>query len=184
MKRSAYLLLCLALMAFAWQAGGCTAYDVAMEERNVGDWANDNKIALTIEKDFLNDDQVKYLDFDAYSYEGRVYIVGEYESRTQVDRAVQIARAVEGVRTVTTYVLPKRAQDHCGTADNLEIYAKLKKKLVADEDIWSTNIDIETIQCNVVLLGIVGTSREKTLAYQHAESVPGVRSVKSYLMVK
>lgn len=184
MQRLASFSSAFVLLAAIWAASGCTVYDVAMEERNVGDWANDNAIAITIEKDFLNDDQIKFLDFDAHSYEGHVYIVGEYESRSQVDRAVQIAKGVDGVRQVTTYVLPKREQDYCGTTDNLDIYASVKKALVADKNIWSTNIDIKTVQCNVVLLGIVGSAQEKSLAYNHAKAVEGVRSVKSYLTVK
>jgi hyperosmotically inducible protein len=172
------------LLALGLLANGCTAYNVAVEERSVGDYANDEKITFLIEKDFLADDLVKYMDFDASSYEGLVYIVGEYESRAQVDRAVQIAKAVEGVRSVTTYLLPKKANDTCGTTDNLELYAKVKNLLVQDKDIWSTNVEIKTVQCNVVLLGIVGSSAERDKIINHAKSVGGVRSVKSFLRIK
>lgn len=184
MHRLSFPILMLMLLGLAIFANGCTVYDVAVEERNVGDYANDEKIAFVIEKDFLADDLVKYLDFDASSYEGLVYITGEYESRAQVDRAVEIAKSVEGVRSVTTYLLPKRENDSCGTTDNLNLYAKVKNELVQDKDIWSTNIEIKTVQCNVVLLGIVGSEAERSKAVSHAKSVPGVRSVKSYLRVK
>ncbi|MDC0336531.1 BON domain-containing protein, partial [Pseudodesulfovibrio sp.] len=117
-------------------------------------------------------------------YEGHAYLIGEYESRAQVERAVAIAKSVEGVHRVTTYMLPKRAQDYCGTTDNLDIYRQVKQLLIADNDIWSTNIDVKTIQCNVVLLGIVGSNKEKADAYAHAKSIKGVRSVKSYITVK
>jgi len=184
MKRTIALLITLAMMAGIYAASGCAAYDVAVEERNVSDWASDEKITFVIKQQFLEDDSVKYMDFDAASYEGHVYIIGEYESHSQVNQAVAIAKKVEGVRKVTTYILPKRAQDYCGTTDNLDIYARVKHKLVTDNDIWSTNIDIKTIQCNVVLLGIVGTHKEKADAYAHAKSVEGVRNVKSFITVK
>jgi hyperosmotically inducible protein len=184
MHRKNLVLSFLMLLALGLSASGCTVYDVAVEERNVGDYANDEKIAFLIEKDFLADDLVKYMDFDASSYEGLVYIVGEYESRAQVDRAVKIAKAVEGVRSVTTYLLPKRADDSCGTTDNLELYAKIKNLLVQDKDVWSTNVEIKTVQCNVVLLGIVGSTAERSRIIAHAKSVGGVRSVKSFLRIK
>ncbi|MGZ3606419.1 MAG: BON domain-containing protein, partial [Syntrophales bacterium] len=63
----------------------------------------------------------------------------------------------------------------------LAIRGKVDAKLVADKDIWSTNIDIKVVQCNVVLVGIVKTSREIAKATAHAKSVEGVRSVTSYL---
>lgn len=184
MHRNNLVLTLLTLLALGLFANGCTVYDVAVEERNVGDYANDEKIAFLIEKDFLADDLVKYMDFDASSYEGLVYIVGEYESRAQVNRAVEIAKSVDGVRSVTTYLLPKRADDSCGTTDNLELYAKIKNLLVQDKDIWSTNVEIKTVQCNVVLLGIVGSAAERDRIIAHAKSVGGVRSVKSFLRIK
>ncbi|MCJ2164351.1 MULTISPECIES: BON domain-containing protein [unclassified Pseudodesulfovibrio] len=184
MHRIISLFMLLGLLGTSILSGGCTAYNVAVEERSVGDYANDEKITFIIEKDFLADDLVKYMDFDASSYEGLVYIVGEYESRAQVDRAVKIAKAVDGVRTVTTYMLPKRVNDSCGTTDNLDLYARLKSDLVADKNIWSTNIEIKTIQCNIVLLGVVGSTAEKERIIDYANKVPGARSVKSYLRVK
>ncbi|WP_207261980.1 BON domain-containing protein [Desulfovibrio sp. Huiquan2017] len=184
MHRNNLVLSLLMLLALGLFANGCTVYDVAVEERNVGDYANDEKIAFLIKKDFLADDLVKYLDFDASSYEGLVYIVGEYESRAQVDRAVKIAKSVDGVRSVTTYLLPKKADDSCGTTDNLELYAKIKNLLVQDKNVWSTNVEIKTVQCNVVLLGIVGSAAERDQIIAHAKSVAGVRSVKSFLRIK
>jgi len=173
-----------ALLATLFLLNGCTAYNVAVDERSTGQWVDDNAIALTIEKDFLADDLVKYMDYDAFSYRGHVYVVGEYESREQVDRAVKIAKSVEGVRQVTTYLLPKREDDGCSTADKVDIYQKLKQKLVGDKNIWSTNIEIEIVQCNVILLGIVGSSAEKSAAEGYAKSIKGARSVKSFLTVK
>jgi len=57
----------------------------------------------------------------------------------------------------------------------------LKSKLVADMDVWSTNIDVKVVQCHVVLLGIVESKEEITRAVAHARSVAGVRDVTSYL---
>lgn len=184
MQRAFSILMIAALFGLTAFSGGCAVYDVAVEERNAGEWANDEKITFNIKEGFLKDDNLSYMDLNAASYLGQVYIVGEYDSHSQVDRAVEIAQAVPGVRTVTTYMLPKRAEDHCGTTDNLELYTRVKHKLVSDGDIWSTNIDIMTVQCNVVLLGIVGTSKEAARAMMHAKSVPGVRKVRSYIKVQ
>ena len=66
-------------------------------------------------------------------------------------------------------------------SENLEIVGKVKAKLVGDKEIWSTNIDIKSIQCKVVLYGLVGTKKEINKAIAHAKSVEGVRGVKSFL---
>jgi hyperosmotically inducible protein len=85
------------------------------------------------------------------------------------------------VKTTTTYLLPKKKDDPCGTKVNLSITANVKGKLIKDTDIWSTNVDVKTVQCNVVLVGLVGSEDEKQKAVSHAKSEKRVRSVKSFL---
>lgn len=161
---------------------GCgTIYGVAVEERKASVIAADVKITSAIQKGFLEDSDVKALDISAYCYNGHVYLVGEYDRAPQKERAIIIAKGIEGVRSVHTYILLKKKGDTCGTSDNLAIRGKVDAKLVADKNIWSTNIDIKVVQCNVVLLGIVKSSKEITKATAHAKSVDGVRSVTSYL---
>lgn len=185
MHKIASFFTAVGLLAALLALNGCGVYGVAVEERTTGEWADDSKIALLIEKEFLADDLVKYMDFDAYCYRRHVYVVGEYESREQVAQAVKIAKAAEGVRQVTTYLLPKRKDDPgCGTLDTADLYQKVKSKLIGDKTIWSTNIDVEIVQCNVVLLGVVGSQKEKSAAEAHARSVKEVRGVKSFLTVK
>lgn len=182
MMRALILVLCLVGCA---AAAGCGAtYGTAVDERNVGTVYNDEKITFIIKKRFLEDDKIKYLDFDAACYEGRVILVGEYESRVQIDRAVSLARSVPGVRTVTDYFLPKIQGDICGTTDNLTLLAKTKKLLINDDQIWSTNVDVKVVQCHIILMGIVGSQNELARAEAHARSVPGSRGVKSFLRVK
>lgn len=183
MRRLTSIIILVLTLGVAYLAGGCAVYDVAVEERNVGTWASDEKTALLIKEKFLSDDIVKFMDFDADCYQGHAYVFGEYESREQVNRAVQLAKSVEGVNAVTTYLLPKRKQDYCGTTDNMDIHTRLKHALVSDKNIWSTNINIETIQCNVLLLGIVGSEQERDAVIAHAKQIVGVRSVKSYIQV-
>jgi hyperosmotically inducible periplasmic protein len=178
MKKHIMIIHLLLLLAIV----GCgTIYGVAVEERKASVIAADTKITTTIQKKFLEDSDVKALDISAYCYNGDVYLVGEYDRAPQKEKAITVAKGVEGVRSVSTYILPKKKDDTCRTGDNLSIRGKVDAKLVADKDIWSTNIDIKVVQCNVVLVGIVKTGKEITKATAHARSVDGVRSVKSYL---
>ncbi len=161
---------------------GCgTIYSAVVDERNVSTIAGDTKIKGSIVKKFYDDEHIKSLDISTGCYRGHVYLVGEYDKEIQKERAIKIAQSVEGVKNVTIYLLPKKKGDLCGTDENLGITAKVKLKLVKDKDIWSTNIDIKSVQCNVVLYGLVGSKKEIEKAIAHAKSVEGVRSVKSFL---
>jgi hyperosmotically inducible protein len=164
---------------------GCTTiYKSAADERSVGKQYDDEKITMAIREKFLNDEKIKYFDISTYCYNGNVYLVGEYANADQKSQAVKLAREVEGVKSVTDYFLPKREDKTCGTADNLALSAKVNAKLIGDMDISSTQIEVKALQCNVILLGLVGSAGEMQKAISQAESVQGVRSVKSFLKVQ
>ena len=164
---------------------GCTTiYKSAADQRSVGKQYDDEKITMAIRDKFLNDEKIKYFDISTYCYNGHVYLVGEYANAEQKNQAVKLAGEVEGVKSVTGYFLPKREDSTCGTTANLELLAKIKAKLIGDMDISSTQIEVKTLQCNVILLGLVGSAGEIQKAISQAESVQGVRSVKSFLEVQ
>ena len=160
---------------------GCTIYKAAVDERNVGTIADDTVIKAKIFKSFVNDDVVKALDITITSYKGYVHLIGEYDDSAQKVRAIEVAKGVEGVKGVTPYLLAKQKNGECGTTRNLELTAKVKSKLVGDKNIWSTNVNVKTIQCIVVLWGTVGNDDEVVRSINHAKSVDGVKNVRSFL---
>ncbi|WP_022663415.1 BON domain-containing protein [Paucidesulfovibrio longus] len=174
-----FLFLVAALASLA----GCTVYKAAMDERSLGQIYDDEQITFLIDKELLADKDVNYMDYKAFTYLGRVYLVGEYESDTQRNRAIRLARDVEGVRSVTTYLLPKQEVANCGTSDQLRIAAELDKDLLEDESVNGTNVDTKIVQCQAVLLGLVGSQQEIDRAQAIAGQVPGVTAVKSFLHV-
>ena len=176
-----YLVMTMVFVVLAVFCGCTTVYKAAVDERNVRTIASDDKIVVTVVKRFHDDEAIKVLDISADCYSGHVYLVGQYETQAQKRRAVNIARGVPGVKSVTTYLLPKKKSDPCGTSDNVAIIAKVKASLIKDKNIWSTNVKVKSVRCNVVLLGIVGTKGEISRAISHAKGVEGVRNVKSFL---
>ncbi len=179
MKKLFTLILFLAMVPMINSCG--TIYGAAVDERNVSTIASDHKIKANILKRFADDEVVGVLDFSVSSYMGHVYLIGEYENQTQKDRAIKLARSEKGVTDLTTYLLPDNPKSACGTAQNVELTAKVKAKLIGDKNIWSTNVDVKTIQCITILWGIVGSETEIDKAISHARSVEGVSKVKSYL---
>ena len=180
MKNYFIVILCIVLLVMG---SGCAFYNTAVDERNVRTVASDTKIKATIFQKFIEDDLVKTFDIDIACYYGHVYLIGEYDAEKQKNRAVEIAGDVEGVKDVTTHLLKKKKGDPCGMTDNLAIKAKVKAKLIKDEDIWSTNVEVIVVQCNVVFVGLVGSDKEIETIIAHAKTVEGIRSVKSFLKV-
>lgn len=179
-----------ALIALSFSILGCTtiastmgnsAYELAVDKRKVSTIAEDTKIVITILTKFIDDDVVNARDISTFCYDGHVYLIGEYESKEQKNRSLQIARSVEGVKSVSAYLSLKSSNNSCSTFDNLAISAKVKMRLIGDKDIRSTNVHIKTVNCTAVLLGIVGSEQELQQVVAHALSVTGINGVKTYL---
>ena len=178
MKRQVAFGFCLLVMFIL---ASCMAYDAAVTDRKVETYAKDESIEAEIASKIIADDTAKFLDVSIFCYTGNVYLVGEYETEKQKERAITIAKGVQGVTSVSTYMLPKREVKGCGSTDNVTITSQVKTKLIGDKEIWSTNVDVKTVQCNVVLLGVVGSKKEIDKAIAHTKSVKGVRGIKSFL---
>jgi hyperosmotically inducible protein len=158
-------------------------YKVAVDERDISTQIKDKTINSKILAQYLKDDSVKVLDISASCYEGHVYLVGEYESALQKKQAINIAKSVEGVKSITTYLHRKKYIKGCGTTDNLNLASHIKAALVEDKNIWATNVEVTVVQCKAVLLGIVGSYEEIDKSITLAKGVKGVRGVKSFLNV-
>jgi hyperosmotically inducible periplasmic protein len=182
MKTCKVILCCFTVLIFV---SGCTsifggAYGVAQEERSNKAIYTDEKIKLTIDKRIL-ENEINVLDYATFCYNGDVYLIGEYDTPEQKEKVSKIAHSVQGVKSVTTYLLPKRKIDTCGTMDHAAMSIRVQGILINAHDIHSTNIDVKVVQCRVILLGIVGTGSEADKAVALAKSVEGVRDVTSFL---
>ena len=179
-SRSFGIILILAILT----TGCTTIYKSAVDKRSVGEQYDDEKITMDIRKKFTDDEKIKYFDISTYCYNGHVYLVGEYDRVDQKNQAVKLAREVEGVKSVTDYFLPKKKDETCGTMANLKLLAKVKKDLIGDGEISSTQIEVKALQCNIILLGLVSSADEINKATAHAKAVEGVRNVKSFLKIQ
>lgn len=159
-------------------------YVAAVDRRDVKTILKDTNIKLTIINKFHDDEYIQLLDsldLSIECYGGHVFLIGQYDQPVQKTRAVKIAKSIKGVKGVTTYLLPKNKRDVCGIDENLTITGTVKAKLIGDMTIYSRNIDVKSVQCNVVLYGIVESEDKITKAVGHAKSVKGVRTVTSFL---
>ncbi|GAB6127034.1 BON domain-containing protein [Humidesulfovibrio idahonensis] len=181
MRRNILILFCL--FALSSLTGCGTMYKAAVDERDIGTFVDDGRIESSVRARFISDDTVKLRDVSVNSYLGTVYIVGEFEADSQKMRAVKLAREVAGVRKVSVVPFPKRDDPTCGTTDDIALYAKIKSALVQDSDIWSTQVDVKTVQCNAVILGLVASQRDADAIVRHVNSVGGVRTVQNLVRI-
>jgi len=179
-----HLTLCLFCALAILSLSGCgTIYKASVDERDVGTFVDDGRIESSVRARIINDPVVKLRDMSVNSYLGTVYLVGEFDADQQKMRAVRLAKEVDGVRRVTVIPFQKREDPTCGTTDDLSLYARIKARLVEDQDVWSTQVDVKVVQCNAVVLGLVKSQNDANRIIAHANAVPGVYTVQNYIRV-
>lgn len=183
LRRGASLMLAMVLAlpgaATAFTPWGAV-YDVARDERSVGDITADKKITTEIKTALVNKDGKLGLAVKTYCFLGKVTLLGQLSDEGFKSFAVATAKKTKGVKSVTTYWEAPGKEGT--TAADLEIAAKLRATLVADKSLSSTQIETEVFGGKVYLLGLVRSQRDADKAVAHAKATKGVTGVTSLLV--
>lgn len=160
-----------------------TLYGGIVDQRSVSTMLQDKTIKYSILSRLTAEKGSNLIDISVESYAGDVYLIGEYEREEDKAKSLNIAQSVTGVKSLTAYLLPVQKNHPCGTVKNLEITAAIKQWLFTDQMVWASNVDVFTVQCNVVLAGLVGSEEEILKSIQYAKEVVDVQGVTSYLKI-
>ncbi len=182
MKKRGVILCYFAILIFV---SGCVsifggAYGVAQEERSNTAIYTDERIKLTIDKRIM-DEVINVFDYATFCYNGDVYLIGEYETVEQKEKVIGIAHSLKGVKSVTTYLLPKRQIDKCGRMDLAAI--SIRVQAFSSRTMLSTRRTSTSRWFNATLFfwELWERQSEADKAVAHAQGLDGVIGVTSYL---
>ncbi len=167
----------------------------------------DSAITTDVRNKVTQDEMLRGLIIDVVTKDGVVSFSGTVASQTQADRAVELAKGTPGVvsvgnkltineskaRDVGTPTLQekeaisekgqKELDEAADITDDVRITNEVKVKFAADDSVKSRNIRITATTGVVVLSGTVRTKDEEQQAIDLANSVPGVKEVRSELRI-
>ena len=152
-------------------------------ENPVSGVVDDSTITSRVNHEMLKDDVVKARQIDVDTVGGHVTLNGVVATREESNRAVQIARNVPAVKSVTNNIqIGERSFGDVWT-DNV-ISNKIKAKLIAEPEVRSLNIDVDVYLGVVTLTGIVSTKYQKDRAIQISRRTDGTVKVIDNLKVR
>lgn len=154
-------------------------YNAARDERSVVEIAFDKAIATQIKGALVNKSRELGLKIKVYCYLRRVTLLGQLADDDFKAFALASAWEADGVRSVAAYWEPPGLADT--TAADVEIAAKLRAALIADQEISATQIETVVYGGKVYLLGMVRSRQDADKAAALAGAVPGVTGVVSLL---
>ena len=162
-----------------------TAPATAPVATSVGTEIDDGVVTAKVKSALLADPDIKSFDIKVETRKGEVMLSGFVGNQAQVDRAILVARGVEGVKAVANKMDLKEGAATVGnTVDDGIITAKVKSALLADPDIKSLDIAVVTSKGEAQLSGFVDNQTQIDRAIEVARAVDGVKSVASEMSVK
>jgi len=151
----------------------------------VGTEIDDSVVTARVKSALLADPDVKSYGFKVDTRKGEVQLSGFVDNQAQIDRAIVVARAVQGVKNVDNKVSLKGADTTVGNkVDDGIVTASVKAALLADASVKSLDIAVVTRKGEVQLSGFVDNPGQVDHAIEVAHGIAGVRSVSNQMSVK
>ncbi|MEO8442333.1 MAG: BON domain-containing protein [Betaproteobacteria bacterium] len=151
----------------------------------VGTQIDDTVVTARVKAALLADPTVKSYGFKVDTRKGEVQLSGFVDDQAHIDRAVEITRAVPGVRSVDNKVSLKSADRTVGNkVDDGIVTARVKAAFVADASVKSLDVAVATRKGEVQLSGFVDNQGQIDHAIEVARGIEGVRSVSNQMSVK
>jgi hyperosmotically inducible periplasmic protein len=162
----------------------------------------DPGITTAVKTKLAADDTVKATDINVDTRNGVVTLKGEVPSTAAKTRALELAKATDGVRDVVDAIVVtpaaapttgaideaqrkagEAARDVSSVMGDAGITAAIKTKMLADSTVSGLKIDIDTTNGVVALKGDVASAAEHRRAIEIAKETEGVKSVKDQLKI-
>lgn len=158
-----------------------TIYKASVDERSIRHIIIDKKLSSLIMAELIKDDMTNLLNVTAECFFGYPFVVGECNNLEEAQRIIEIAQRITEKQPIP-FLMKKGGDDDCNPALNLKISTEVKARLLADKKIFATNVVVKSIQCQAVLLGVLGSKEAILAAIEHSEKVDGVKKVHSFLV--
>jgi hyperosmotically inducible protein len=152
----------------------------------------DAGITAAVKSQFAADDVVKANDIDVDTQNKVVTLTGNVATAAEKARAVEVARATDGVTNVVDNlrVAQEMADDPLtypaerAMFSDSALTSAVKAKLMADTTVGGLKIDVDTENQTVTLTGDVRSDAEKEQALKLARETEGVKSVNDRLTIR
>ena len=182
--RKTLSLLCLtALLALAF---GCSS---SPTKEGTGEVIDDTTITAKVKADIFQSPTLKSAEINVETFKGVVQLTGFVASQADIDKAAEVARMVQGVKSVRNDVLLKDKTTTSSASmgqivDDTAITANVKTDFLQEPTLKSSEIKVETFMGVVQLSGFVASQANIAKAGELAGKVNGVKSVRNDMRLK
>ena len=190
-KGFASLRVAVALAAIVLCGASTSVAQVRDAAKKTGNAFTDSWITMKVHSQFIPEDALEGSDIDVDTNAGVVVLKGTVPTDAAKARAVAIAKATDGVKSVTDQLRiakPESAtREATGTAGKAVtdgwIKSKIYSQYLTEDALDDSDLDIDVTKGAVVLNGTVQNDAAKARAEAIAKGTDGVKSVKNNLKI-
>ncbi|MEO8768206.1 MAG: BON domain-containing protein [Nitrosospira sp.] len=150
----------------------------------VGTDIDDGTVTTKVKSALLADADVKSFDIKVETRKGEVQLSGFVDNQVQMDRAIAVAKGVEGVKSVDNKMSLKTDTTVGEKIDDGVITTKVKAALLGDSGVKSSDISVVTSDGSVQLSGFVNDQTQIDRATEVARGVEGVKNIVNEMSIK
>lgn len=163
-------------------AAGVGVY--AVQDRTIGEGIDDAAASNQVKMRLMAADSAAFQEVDVEVAGGNLLLSGVVPTEEHKQAAETIARSVGTIHNVYNEVFVGPHSGLVRSAQDELITAQIRTRLTASPSVRAININIETFQGNVYLMGTARTDQELRRAAEIASVVGGVRRVVSFVQVR
>jgi len=154
-----------------------TGVSVALDPRSVGTQIDDNIMQKNLTARLLVKDKKYLLSINTKVLDGRIFITGTVDNPEEKLQITKSAWETKGVRSVKNDIIIKKEFNFQQSAKDLLITSQLRAALIFNENIKSTNYNIDTYKKKIYIYGIAQTKDELKEVVKEAKEILDVENV-------
>ena len=154
-----------------------TGVSVALDPRSVGTQIDDNIMQKNLTARLLVKDKKYFLSINTKVLDGRIFITGTVDNPEKKLQITKSAWETKGVRSVKNDIIIKKEFNFQQSAKDLLITSQLRAALIFNENIKSTNYNIDTYKKKIYIYGIAQTKDELKEVVKEAKEILDVENV-------
>lgn len=183
----------LAILAACAGASGCMTAAVgaaaqvgvfALQDRTIGEGIDDAAASQSVKARLLAADRAAFAEVDVEVAGRNLLLSGVAPTEEHRVAAETIARSVRTIDNVYNEVFVGPPSSFTRSAADEMITATIRARFTASPSVRAININIETFNGNVYLMGTARTEMELRRAAEIASTVRGVQRVISFMVVR
>lgn len=155
----------------------------ALQDRTIGQGIDDAAASQTVKMRLMAADAAAFDEVDVEVANGNLLLSGVVPTEQHRQAAQTIAGGVPNLQNVFNEIVVGPHSSLARSAQDEFITAQIRTRYAASPSVRSINVNIETFQGNVYLMGSARSDQELRRAAEIASTTPGVRRVVSFMQV-